>query len=255
LQSNILNSSSSNIKLNEIIKKFISKTDSSDYWINYKLARLCVRYSYFNHASVIFDNLKKVIEATSQKTSFSNVNNTKNFNMKQYFEFYSYLCKAESQLNRQDVKSFTNLIENLNESLDLYIKAQFLLKSSNYLIITLNSSFQLRYIELRIEQTKYFIHISLGTMTYHTIPPPVFQYSSTDYLSKLGRMGSQMKFSVFELQKLLLKYKNFIKECFDADENTINILNILKKLNECMIFTINLLSTASKSEQYVISFN
>jgi hypothetical protein len=68
-------------------------------------------------------------------------------------------------------------------------------------------------------------------------------------------MGSQMKFSVFELQKLLLKYKNFIKECFDADENTINILNILKKLNECMIFTINLLSTASKSEQYVISFN
>ena len=80
LQSNIFNPSSS-IKLNEIITKFISKTGSTDYWINYKLARLCVRYSYFNHASVIFDNLKKIIEEMSQKTSFNSANNTKNFNL------------------------------------------------------------------------------------------------------------------------------------------------------------------------------
>jgi hypothetical protein len=248
LQSNVLGvSSSSNIKLNEIITKFITK--STYYWINYKLARLCVRYSFFNYATIIFDSLKKLIEET-QPTSHSNSNNnTKNFNIKQYFEYYSYLCKAESLLIKQDIKSFTNLIENLNEALELYIKAQFLLKSSNYLINTLNNFFQLRYIELRVEQIKYFIHISLGTMTYHTIPPPVFHYSSTDYLSKLGRMGSQMKYSAFELQKLLLKYKNFIKECFDADENTINILNILKKQNDCIIFTINLLSSASKTEQ------
>ena len=246
LQSNLF--SSSNIKLNEIITKFIEITRTTNYWINYKLARLCVRYSYFNHASTIFSDLKKAIEMTNEK-GFSSTRTTKNTNTKNYFEFFSYVCKAESLLIKQNVKNFTNLIENLNEALDLYIKAQFLLKSSNYLMNTLNSSFQLRYLELRVELIKYFIHISLGTMTYHTIPPPVFQYSSTDYLSKLGRMGSQMKHSVFELQKLLLKYKNFIKECFDADENTINILIILKKLIECMIFTINLLSTVSKSEQ------
>lgn len=149
----------------------------------------------------------------------------------------------------------------------MYIKAQILFKAFINLFVNCNSTasgqnnnnnasysyqnnFQLKYIELRIEQIKLFIHLALATMTYHTIPLPVFQYSISDQLGKLGRLGSQMKYSLFELQKLLFKYKGFLKECFDADLNTINMLNILRKHNECIVYAINLLSTAnSKNEQ------
>jgi hypothetical protein len=136
----------------------------------------------------------------------------------------------------------------LNEALSMYIKAQILLKSIDTTNRN-NSQFQLKYCELRSEQIKLYIHLLMATMTYHTNPAPKFLYSSSDSISKYGRIASQLKYSLFEIQKLTQKYKNLMRECFDADENSINILNICKRHNEFLIFSINLLICPAKSEQ------
>lgn len=66
-------------------------------------------------------------------------------------------------------------------------------------------------------------------MTCFTQPAPVFQlqsFQSSENFARFGRIAQQLKYSVVELQKLTQKYKDFIAECFDADQHTLNILNM-----------------------------
>lgn len=67
-------------------------------------------------------------------------------------------------------------------------------------------------------------------MTCFTQPAPVYQLqsfqSNESSFARFGRVAQQLKYSIVELQKLTQKYKDFIAECFDADQHTINILNM-----------------------------
>jgi hypothetical protein len=91
---------------------------------------------------------------------------------------------------------------------------------------SVNVGFQQRYCELRAEQCKLYLHVLMSSMTWFTQPAPLFQFKSSDNLAKLGRIAQQMKYALNELQKLIVKYKEFIAECFDADSHSINILNM-----------------------------
>lgn len=161
---------------------------------------------------------------------------TNDLSYKSWFEFMSLVCKAESQLVKKHFKNYSDMMNNLNQSLNDYTRAQMLFKSlcsrclthSNTLPVLENSNtcFQTRFCELRCEQIKLFIHVSMSLLTFRTVPAPVFQFNSSENLAKYGRIAQQMKYSVVELQKLNQKFKDFISECFDADEHTINILNM-----------------------------
>lgn len=86
----------------------------------------------------------------------------------------------------------------------------------------------MRYAELRCEQIRLYTHVILSTMTCFTQPAPVFRFQSaaaSDF-ARFGRVSQQLKYASVELQKLIQKYKDFIAECFDADQHTINILNM-----------------------------
>ena len=167
-----------------------------------------------------------------------------------YIEFLLNVCNAECLFNTK-IANFNDIIKNLNNALALYVKAQILLKSINSCIqqTQLNSFFQLKYCELRCEQIKNFLHLLFATMSYQTIPAPKFFYATSDTISKYGRIGSQMKNMLSEAQKMNLKYKNFLKECFDADENTINILKTCKLQNYLVIMMISQLNGTFKSVQ------
>ena len=149
--------------------------------------------------------------------------------------FYIHKISWWFRICTQNINDF---IENLNQSLSLYIRAQAVFKSNctkclqststNNMPILENSNtcFQIRYCELRSEQIKLYIHMILSTMTFITIPAPIFQFKSSESFNKLGRIASQMKYLTNELQKLSQKYKELISECFDSDKHTLNILNM-----------------------------
>lgn len=191
---------------------------------------MCVRYVYFEKANQLFDNLTNLMSSVSFNMSASDLS------YKSWLEFISILCKAEYFLTQSDSENINDFIENLNKSLSYYIRAQSIFKSSCTRCLHLsncipvlessNTCFQIRYCELRSEQIKLYIHIILSTMTYITIPAPLFQFKSSENFNKLGRIASQMKNITNELQKLCQKYKELISECFDADKHTLNILNM-----------------------------
>jgi hypothetical protein len=189
-----------------------------------------MRYTFYSYASSILDRL--INKSNFKKQSF-----------KIYLNFLLNISNAELLLTRKDFKNFNEFLKNLNTSLAHYTKSQFLLKSLKH-INTSTSYIQLKYCELRIEQIKVFIQLIMASMTYQTIPAPVFLYS-TENLNKYGRIATQFKYTISELQKLILKYKIFVKEFFDADENTVNILNICRNNNE---FLCNVLISALKSD-------
>ncbi len=158
-----------------------------------------------------------------------------------WVDFMSMLCKAENNLSSKSIKAVKNvskIINLLSESLSIYMRAQVLFKSNctrclaynnNNLIPTLettNICFQIRYCELRCEHIKLYLNLILSSMSYQTSPPPIFQFKSSENISKFGKFGQSLKFIILELQKLNQKYKEFTSECFDADEHTINILNM-----------------------------
>ncbi len=217
-----------NHMLTEAIEKFLEK---SNYWLNFKLARLCMRYAFYNYSSNILDNL-------------ISIPNFKNQSFKIYLNFLLNISNAELMLTKADFKNFGEFLKNLNAALAHYTRSQFLLKSLKNSNAS-TSYIQLKYCELRIEQIKTYINMIMATMTYQTIPAPVFLYS-TDNLNKYGRIATQFKYTTSELQKLILKYKIFIKEFFDADLNTINILNICRKNNELLC---NVLMSSLKSDK------
>ncbi|RMZ94376.1 integrator complex subunit 7, partial [Brachionus plicatilis] len=210
---------------------------------------MCVRYTHYDLSEKIYQNLSLLMTGAIHNMS------TNDLSYKSWFEFMSLVCKAESALVKTEFESFSELMTNLNQSFNEYTRAQTLFKSlcsrclthSNSLTVLENSStcFQIRFCELRCEQIKLFIHLSMSLLTYRTVPTPVFQLKSSENLARYGRIAQQMKYGVVELQKLNQKFKDFISECFDADEHTINILNI-KLLDE--FYTNFLNSYVVKSE-------
>jgi len=178
-----------------------------------------------------------------------------------WLKFMSTLCKAEHLITQSEVLNINEFISNLNRALELYNQAQSLFKancskcfwpspnaSMTQQVSTLpalensNTCIQTRFCELRSEQIKLYVHLILSTMTYQTIPAPIFHFKSSQNFGRFGRIAQQMKYSLAELQKLTQKYKELVSECFDADCHTLNILNSCKKQNECLMFCINLLS-------------
>ena len=234
----------------ECVRGFLEANDK-DQWLKFKLARMCVRYSYYELATELFNNvsteLRREYTLNMKKSDMSFIN---------WLEFMAILSKAEFLISQTGVEDINEYIQNLNESLSLYLNAQILFKancaqcfiplssatsttsggssassstsSSNQPPTLENSdtSIQIRYCELRAEQIKLFIHMVLSTMTYQTIPPPAFQFKSSENFGKLGRIAQQMKNSTVELQKLNQKIKELISECFDGDIHTLNVLNM-----------------------------
>lgn len=207
------------------------EANKSSLWNIFKLGRMCVRYTHYKLANSIYETLSSDLASNVLNTS------TSDLSYKSWFEFMEMICKAECSLQTQyaDINEF---ISSLNLAFTNYVRAQTLFKSlctrclsaTSATIPTLenaNANFQIRYCELRSEQIKLYLHIILSSMTYQTMPAPVFQFKSSEVnFSKFGRIASQMKYSINELQKLNQKYKDFISECFDADPHTLNILNM-----------------------------
>ena len=211
------------------------QVNRTSLWDIFKLARMCVRYTHYELAMKIYEQMST--ELISNSTNMS----TSDLSYKSWFDFMALICKAESSLqsNHTNINEF---ISSLNQGLNHYVRAQILFKSlctrcfgsaSNSSVYSFpmleNSStnFQIRYCELRSEQIKLYIHLMLSSMTFQTIPAPIFQFKSSEVnFTKFGRIAQQMKFTVVELQKLAQKYKDLISECFDADNHTISILNM-----------------------------
>ncbi|CAF0749231.1 unnamed protein product, partial [Brachionus calyciflorus] len=235
------------------VEKFTFKNETN-LWSIYKLARMCVRYTYYDLAKEIYESLSSKMTGAILNMS------TSDLSYKSWFDFMSILCKSECALIKSEFTSINDLISKLNKSLCDYMKAHTIFKSlcsrclthTSSAIPTLensNTCFQTRYCELRCEHIKLYIHLIMSLMTFQTIPAPVFQFKSSENFARYGRIAQQMKYTINELQKLNLKYKDFISECFDADEHTINILNIFKKQIECLIYCINLLITPKTQQQ------
>lgn len=216
--------------IEDSVKKFLDK-NHNDLWSIFKLARMCVRYTFYDLANTIYENLS--IKMTNSIFNMS----TSDLSYKGWFDFMSCICKSECLLTKSNPSNINDLIKLLNEALSGYMRAHTLFKSSCSRCLThsstsiptlenSNTCFQIRYCELRSEQIKLYVHLTLSSMTFQTIPAPVFQFKSSENFARTGRMAQQMKYSVVELQKLNQKYKDFIAECFDADEHTINILNM-----------------------------
>jgi hypothetical protein len=172
------------------IKKFIEANERS-LWNIYKIGRMCVRYSHYDLAHDIYKMMNKKLE----EKSFQNGSIT-DICYKSWLEFMSILCNAENLLSYNSLKSTNNiskLINKLNQSLSLYVKAQSIFKSScsrclaqNINVPTLelyNSYFQIKYCELRSEYIKLYLHLILSSTTYQTIPAPVFQFKSSENMS------------------------------------------------------------------------
>ena len=205
------------------IKSFLELNEHNS-WHIFKLARMCVRYSYYEVANSLYE--KMCLQMSSMECEAY----TSDLSCKSWLEFMAILCKAEHLITQSGVLDINELIRNLNEALSLYMRAQFLFKSYCTRCLTQlensNTCFQMRYCELRSDQIKLYIHLILSTMTYQTIPAPVFHFKSSENFGKFGRIAQQMKYSLVELQKLNQKYKQLISECFDADHHTLNILNM-----------------------------
>lgn len=240
----------------ELVKKCVREfldANEKNQWLKFKLARMCVRYSYYELATKLFNNVSNEL-----RREYSTNVKKSDIGFISWLEFMALISKAEFLISQTGVENINDYIQNLNESLSLYINAQILFKancarcfipfgsgsgastssgsssgsgssSTSYPPPTLensDTSIQIRYCELRAEQIKLFIHMVLSTMTYQTIPPPAFQFKSSENFGKLGRIAQQMKNSMVELQKLNQKVKELISECFDGDIHTLNVLNM-----------------------------
>jgi len=175
------------------------------------------------------------------QTGSRSSNDTKDLNYKTWFDFMSILCRAESLIQQSSASNLSGFVVSLNESSALYLKALNLFKSICPSLVTQNSSsytfcstltensntyFQSRFCELRSEQIRLYVHLIMSSLTYFNIPTPKHQFNSSDKIEKYGRIAQQLKYSSVELQKLVQKYKEFISECFDADNHSLNILNM-----------------------------
>ncbi len=221
------------------VEKFLVENESNDdAWSLYKLARMCVRYTFYDLADRIYAKL--ALKITNSMFNMS----TSDLSFKCWVDFMSFVCKAEdkkcsSKRESDQQSSINEFVRDLNESLSYYMRAitlfkstctrslaQTQLSSSNiFNLENVNTCFQIRYCELRSEQLKLYIHLMLAAMTFSSIPAPVFHFNTTESFNKFGRIAQQLKYAVNELQKLNQKYKDFLSECFDADQHTINILN------------------------------
>lgn len=215
--------------VHDSVHQFLELNQSS-LWEIFKLARMCVRYAQYALANEIYEQL-----STKMTNAIFNMS-TSDLSYKSWFDFMSCICKAEHLMSKYDCDNLNDLINCLKEALSLYMKAQVIFKSNCTRCLTSSSTsipgletsntcFQIRYSELRSEQIKLYIHLILSTLTFNTIPAPVFQFKSSENFARNGRISQQFKYTIVELQKLTQKYKDFISECFDADEHTINILN------------------------------
>jgi hypothetical protein len=195
-----------------------------------KLARMCVRYSCYELACEFFNKIS---------TEMSSVNSDNialpplDLGLSSWLKFMGILCRGEYSIIQSNVSDLNEFIRNLNDGLLHYNKGLTLFKSncmqltsSEPVFENCNTCFQTRFCELRGEEIKLYIHIILSTMTYQTIPAPIFHFKSSENFGKFGRVAQQIKYSIIELQKLSQKYKELISECFDADTHTLNILNM-----------------------------
>jgi hypothetical protein len=222
------------------VNKFIN-ANSDDLWSIYKLARMCARYAYFELAESLYMRMYASLSGDASAASSS----TSDLSYTSWLEFMSLVCRAESLMSKsQSLNAVGQLIGNLNEALSLYTRAQLVFKSlctrclisavavtsssstSASYLESPNTCFAMRYAELRSEQIKLYVHLILSSLTYATVPAPAFQLNSSDPFARFGRLAQQMKYSCVELQKLTQKYKELIAEWFDADEQTLNILNM-----------------------------
>jgi hypothetical protein len=235
------------------IQTFI-ELNSQNYWQIFKLARMCVRYGSFNLGHLLYQKLShQILDGFRPNMA------TADLSYKSWLDFMALLCQGESLISETTASNINEFIKHLNEAMDCYLRAQYLFKSSctrclntttgnaNGVSIqeTSTNCFQLRYCELRTEQIKLYIQLILSTMTYKTVPPPVFQFNSAESFGKFGRIAQQMKYSIVEIQKLIQKYKELLFESFDADSHTINMISICRKQNECLVYFIGLLSSSA----------
>lgn len=216
--------------IKESVAKFL-ELNKSCLWSSFQLARMCVRYTYYDLAHEIYTSL-----ATHMTNKIPNMC-TSDLSYKCWFDFMAYVCRAEHLMSKSDCASINDLILSLNEALSSYMMAQVVFKSNCTRCLTPSTTalpvletsatcFQIKYCELRCEQIRLYVHLLLSTMTCITIPAPIFQFKSSENFSRFCRISQQMKYSIVELQKLTQKYKDFLAECFDADMHTINILNM-----------------------------
>jgi hypothetical protein len=237
-------------RVHKCISTFLQNNPRA-HWAQFKLARMCARYTYFDLADEVYTRLSSTISQSMFNMSTHDLSYTG------WLDFMAMVCRAEARPS-PSIKSNSQLINCLNESLAYYMRAQSLYKAtctrslvqscaaSTSTAASTNSSassttaavvhtpalensnacFQIRYCELRSEQVRMFLHLVMSAMTFVTCPAPAFQFNSADSFAKLGRVAHQMKYSVAELQKLNQKYKELLSECFDADQHTINILNM-----------------------------
>ena len=231
-------SKDSNLPSNDLVERSIEtflQVNKNSLWEIFKLARMCVRYTHYELAM-------KIYEQTSSELISNSINmSTSDLSYKSWFDFMALISKAEFSLQSSH-SNINEFINSLNQALNHYVRAQTLFKSlctrcfasaanssvySFPMLENANTNFQMRYCELRTEQIKLYIHLILSSMTFQTIPAPIFQFKSSEVnFTKFGRIAQQMKFTVVELQKLAQKYKDLISECFDADNHTISILNM-----------------------------
>lgn len=216
-----------------VIKEYIFeflKTNVYNLWFVFKLARMCVRYSCYELACEFLDKISNEISSSvdSNGTSLAPID----LSLSSWLNFMTVLCRGEYSLIQPGVNDLNEFIRNLNDGLLHYNKALTLFKSncmqltSSEVFENSNTCFQTRFCELRAEEIKLYVHIILSTMTYQTIPAPIFHFKSSESFGKFGRIAQQIKYSILELSKLAQKYKQLISECFDADTHTLNILNM-----------------------------
>lgn len=216
-----------------IIKEYIFeflKTNGYNLWFVFKLSRMCVRYSCYELACEFLDKISNEISSTIDSNGISLA--PIDLSLSSWLKFMTILCRGEYSLMQPNVSDLNEFIRNLNNGLLHYNKALTLFKSncmqltSSEVFENSNTCFQTRFCELRAEEIKLYVHIILSTMTYQTIPAPIFHFKSSENFGKFGRIAQQIKYSILELGKLTQKYKQLISECFDADTHTLNILNM-----------------------------
>lgn len=99
-----------------------SVSSSNNMWPIFQLARMCVRYTYYELAHEIFARLASMLViAESANTSMS----TSDLSYKCWFDFMSHTCRAEHLIRTTAHCAGVNeLIAALNEALSNYMRAQ-----------------------------------------------------------------------------------------------------------------------------------
>lgn len=123
-----------------------TNSSSSSMWSIFRLARMCVRYAYYDLAYEIYTLLAAILArdgatgVVSGGDSSSSTMSTSDLSYKCWFEFMSHVCQAEHFMttSRARSDSVNQLIASLNDALSNYMRAQ--VPNTRYFFNLKNSS-------------------------------------------------------------------------------------------------------------------